>query len=865
MKKNILLFFLSFIIILFFMSDSSYAVSATQGTKSVDLRTETIEKEDGSTDSTIKAVPNSEINGSMRQNGSEVASQSVVRAATQDTDGFWLVDSAAALTEYLKDSTKLHFRLTNNINLGSTGFEFKDGTIFDGAGYIVTYNKAGNANQGFYANQANAVIEIRNTQFGNADGSGAVGYYGFLTGLSAVNMTFIFDNIKYFSNNGQMIYNLHGSIIMRGENEIEQLGTGTYSQEWAETNYVEIQSGHTTIKHSSNSTLAFIWSQSVSSGNPYANSSKIIVKENTKLDIQTNANMTYGTLRPSYIVEKNGTFNLDKVTLATGGDRNKFFNSSLIGTIVFDFQENAHVAFHLPSAINLGSAGGGFSVGKGAEVLVDVPSASIFSANTTSQFILDLNNPETASFSSNYLGTLALNSQANSTFGNLIFQHQEGLRIDTYNNRTDPEPTTTFYKDNAIVNVSKANFKNTPQSVEQLEQAELNALMASRKLVFSRRIDPPSDVYVSVDNVTATSADFGATSDNNGSQATEVKFLIFSSEADVGQLTKARHIINVTEFDEHNTQRESSYVSNISELNPNTTYWVQTIVTNKAGQSEFSAAQRFSTLPALESISVENSDVTKATIKGTLQSDTGKWTDFTNGEANAVPDNPVTYGGDYQKVQVEYSTDKTFPAAKTMSKQAELSGEKKQYFSANITKLASGTTYFVRIKVTGISGEEVILSSTPLTEFRTIDEIIDVEVPLDMVFQTRNKDINTTNEGKIYSKQYQITNKSNVSIEVSLTDLSKENAAAEQLKLLNTLTGTADSDSLALQLLVDNNVSEAKFITNDLTATPIIIGDLDTSEHTKTLLTFGGKYFNAAKKAISPAYKTTFKFERITE
>lgn len=839
----------------FFFSDKTYAIAIDQTTSSTTEST-TIGNSD-----TSETFAESKAEKFTLESGSELIGRSIARVSSQDSDGFWLVDSAATLTEYLKDSTKLHFRLTNNIDLGSNAFEFKNGIIFDGAGYTVTYNKAGNANQGFYANQANAVIEIRNTQFGNKDGTGAVGYYGFLTGLSAMNMTFIFDNIKYYSNNGQMIYNLHGSILMRGENEIEQLGTGAYSQEWAETNYVEIQSGHTSIKHSSSLTLALIWSQSVASGNPYANTSQIVVKENANLDIQTNANMTYGTFRPSYIVEKDATFNLDKVTLATGGDRNRFFYSSSLATITFDFRENARVNFKLPAVINLGSANGGFSVGNGAEVSVDVPSTAIFSANTASQFVINLNNPEMASFSSNFSGTFGLNSPTNSTFGNLTFQHQEGLRIDTYNSRNNVDPTTTFYKDNATLNVSGVNFKNIPQSAEQLSQTELNALMASRKIVFSRRIDPPSDTSVSVNDVTATSANFGATSDNNGSPATEVRFLVFSSEADLGQLTKARHIIKLTEFDSNNTQRESSYSTAINDLNPNTTYWVQTVVTNKAGQSEFSTAQRFNTLPALDSISVENIAVTKATIKGTLLSDTGKWTDFTNGEDSAIPNNPVTYGGDYQKVQLEYSTDAVFPADKTKSKTAELSGAKKQYFSVDLTELASSTTYFVRIKVTGVSGAEVILVDIPLTEFRTIDEIIDVEVPLDMVFQTRNKDIGTVDEGRIYSKQYQITNKSNVPIEVSLAGLSKENGVAEQLNLLNTLNGIANSDSLALQLLVDNNTSEAKFITNDLSVTPILIDELDTSEHTQASLAFSGKYFNATKKAVSPSYKTTFKFK----
>lgn len=874
MKKNrVLLVFIS-ILFLFFVSDKTYAIESSEEGSTVETATsaesaQTTEPSQtyssGLTTSSTQQTADSTESTTDTTTNEEQAIMQVSSTTGQDTDGFWLVDSAATLREYLKDSQKLHFRFTANIDLGSTGFALKDGVIIDGAGHIVTYNKANSSTLGFYVNQANATIEIRNTQFGYPGGSGADGYYGILTGGSAANMTFIFDSVKYYSNNGQMIFNPNGSIIMRGENDIDQEGTGSYSEEWAETNYIEIQSGHTAIKHSSTKTRAFIWSYSNASGNPYANTSQLVVKENAALDIQTNGNMTYGKLPPTYTIEKNAKFTLDKVTLATDSTRNLFFNSSSIPTINFDFQENSTGVFLLPTEINVGSATGGFSVGSGATVSISTPNTASFSANSSSKFTVALSDPKLVTFSSNKAGTLGLNAASSTTFGNLTLNYPKGGRVETYSNAADTTPASTFYATNALLNVSGATFQNTTQSSDQLGTTELGALGASKKIVFSKRIYPPSDVTAAAANITATSADFSATSTNNGSAATEVDYLLFSAENDLGQVTKARHIIRQTTFDSKNTAADSSYASSFKGLNPNTTYWVQVLVKNEAGQSEFSPAQKFSTAPALDSLAVDSVSVTKAVVKGTLASDTGKWTDYSAGIENPVPDKAVTYGGKYTSVQVDYSTDQSFPAATTKSLSATLSGDKNQQFSASLSGLTSSTTYYVRLRAMGVSGVEQILATTPVTSFKTQDEVIDVDVPLEMIFETHNKDIGTDVAGQLYSPIYQITSKSTIPVQVSLVGLIKENQSAQQLSLLDTLSNSLNTNALALQVVVDQDTENASFITDDLATKPLIIGQLTPTGSTEKSIALGGKYFNPTADAVTPIYQSVFKVEKVAE
>ncbi|WP_207694709.1 hypothetical protein DOK67_0000513 [Enterococcus sp. DIV0212c] len=882
MKKNIHMIFISFIILIIFPIDWSYAIEiepsveepsvtteSTKGNESSDSSEPTVSESSSSQESTEeeviengKIMDSNDINNSIDGNNSDINSEKLLRAdILQDTDGFWLVDSAATLTEYLKDSQKLKFRLTNNIDLGTAGYQLKDSMIIDGANHIITYNKGASATRGFYANQANAVIEIRNTQFGNSDGSGAVGYYGFLSGGSAANMTFIFDSVDYYSTNGQMIYNINGSVIMRGQNTIDQRGTSTYSQEWAEINYVEIQSGHTSIKHSSNQTSAFIWSTSTSSANPYAGKSQIVVRENAQLDIQTNGNMTYGTLAPSYIVERNAVFNLDKVSLATGGTRNQFFASSQTQPVLFDFQENAQVDLKLPSSINLYTAKGGLTIAENADVSIDVASGAIFTTAASSTFAISMSKAKQVSFSGTSLGTVGLNG-ANGV-NNLSFTSNYLQKVETFSSKTNSTPTQKIVKKASDLSVQGTNFTNIAGTPDSFSAQEILALKNSQKLVFSEFIDVPDQLGLLAAEETDTSVSLNGSSINNGSPASEVKFFLFTDNGDTNDLRRAKHIVTLNNFDgQENTVLDSTYKVTINDLNPNTTYWAQMVVVNQAGESEFSDATSFTTKPQLKNITADVT-TTSAIINGELASDTGKWTDFTNGEAAAVPDQTAYYGGNYQQVKVEYSKNKDFPADATKSQIATLSGDKNQKFSTKLKGLNGDVTYYVRVRVTGASGEEVVLAMTPLTEFQTVTEIIKVEVPIEMAFQTQNKNLGTAKEGEVSSGEYQVVNKGNTPTKISLTNLTKENAAANQLQLLDSLSGHSGQDELALQMLVDNKQAAPLFLTSELSKNPLSIGVLNVNEEKS--LSLKGKYFNPTKQAVFPTYKVTFKVEKNEE
>ncbi|MGM0218457.1 fibronectin type III domain-containing protein [Enterococcus sp. AZ126] len=883
MKRSIHLLFISFIIVMIFPIDWSYAMEIEQSTKETLLTPESAEESLAQDSSAMsindssssqestgeeKSIENENttesdsITNSTDENKSEIVSKSALKAAfEQDADGFWLVDSAATLTEYLKDSQKLKFRLTNDIDLESTGYQLTDGMIIDGANHVITYNKGGSASRGFYANQANAVIEIRNTQFGNTDGSGAVGYYGFLSGGSAANMTFIFDSVDYYSTNGQMIYNTNGSVIMRGQNTIDQRGTSAYSQEWAEINYVEIQSGHTSIKHSSNQTSAFIWSTSTTSANPHARTSQIVVRADAQLDIQTNSNMTYGTLAPSYIVEKNAVFNLDKVTLATGGTRNQFFASSQTQPVVFDFQENAQVTLKLPLPINLNRSGGGLTVDENADVSIDVESGSIFTTASSSSFTINMNKPKQVAFSSTSPGTIGLSG--GNGVNNLSFTSNYLQKIQTFSTKTDSTPTQEMFKKASDLNVQGNNFTNIPGSPDPFSTQEMLDLKNSQKIVFSEFMEVPDQLGLLAADQTDTSVSLHGSSVNNGSPASQVKFFLFTNEADTNDLTKAKHIVTLNNFDDQqNTALDSMYNVTIKDLNPNTNYWAQMVVINQAGESDFSTAAKFATNPQLKKITADVT-TTSAIINGELASDTGMWTDFSNGEAAAVPNQTANYGGQYQQVKVEYSKNKDFPANETMAQIATLSGDKNQNFTTKLKGLDGDVTYYVRVSVTGVSGEAVILAMTPLTEFQTVTEIIKVEVPIEMAFQTQNKNLGTVKEGQIYSDDYQVINKGNTPTKLSITNLTKDNAAADQLLLLNSLSGNQGQDELALQLLVDNNQSDPLFLTSDVSNNPLSIGDLKVNEQKHLSLT--GKYFNPRKQAVFPSYKMTLKVEKNEE
>lgn len=885
MKKNNHLIFICFIILTLFPFDWSYAIETsltveetsettemTEGTDTEQLsdseelaaeessvtqnstteETNSVEKE--------KITDNIDMNAISNEDETENVTQRVLKIASQDEDGFWLVDSAATLTEYLKDSQKLNFRLTNDINLGSTGYQLRDKMIIDGANHIITYNKGGTAASGFYANQANAVIEIRNTQFGNSDGSGAVGYYGIISGISAANMTFIFDSVDYYSTNGQMIYNIDGSVIMRGQNTIDQRGTSTYSQEWAEINYVEIQSGHTSIKHSG-TTEAFIWSSGTSSANPHARTSQIVVREDAQLDVQTNGNVMYGSLSPSYVVEKNGVFNLDKVTLASTSSRNRFFAANLTQPVTFDFKENAQVNFKLPLPINLYTAKGGMTIGENADVSIDVETGSVFTTSSSSTFALTMNRVKQASFAGTSLGTLGLNG-ANGV-NNLSFTSNYLQKIETFSNRISSAPEQEILKNASDLSVQGTNFTNIQGSIDPFNASELLALKNSQKIVFSEFIDVPDQLELYALEASDTSISLSGSSMNNGSPATEVKFFIFSDEEDANDLRNARQIVTLNSFDgQINTAVKSHYNVVVDGLNPNTLYWAQMMVINQAGESAFSDTELFATKPQLSNLTADVTTTT-AFINGELASDTGKWTDYSNGEAAAIPGQQADFGAKYRQVTVEYSKNKDFPKNETSTQIADLSGDKNQKFSTKLKGLDGDVTYYVRVRVAGVYGEEVVLAMTPLTEFQTVTEIIEVEVPIEMAFQTKNSDLGTLNEGEVTSADYPIINKGNTPTKISITNLIKENTDANQLLLLDNLSGNSGQNELALQMLINNDQASPLFLTSDLAINPLSIGTLNANEQKN--LTLRGKYFNPTKQAIFPSYKMTFKVEKNEE
>ncbi|MBP1043929.1 fibronectin type III domain-containing protein [Vagococcus sp. BWB3-3] len=754
----------------------------------------------------------------------------------QDVDGFWLVDSAATLTELLKDSQKLKFRLTQDIDLGTKGYRLKNGVVIDGGHHKIVYDKGGYYDRGFYIDETNATVEIRNTQFGNTDGTKAVGYYGFLTGYdSGKNMTFIFDNVDYYSNNGQMIFNRHGSIIMRGNNTIVQLATGTYGQEWAETNYVEVQSGTTTVEHFSLSTSAFIWSVSADVANPRANSSQIVVRQNADMTIKTNGAMTYDYLAPSYLVEENGQLLIDKVSLASGEARNAFFYFPQTQKVTFDFRKNSRVTFLLPAPINLGSASGGMTIGEGAKVKMEVAGGTIFTPNNTSTFLLRMDDPEYVEFMSSGKGTLGLSGLGATTSRNLSFVSSTVQKIETYTSKAALIPSATIVRSSADLRVRVDTYTNAQGSVNPLTTTELSALGGSQKLVFSQTIAEPSQVKAYAHEVTATTAQLQGSSINNGSLATEVTWYLYTAEADLNDPAKAQQTVTLRELDQGNGVGTGTFQSPVDGLTPNTKYWVQAVVSNQVGQSPLSTASTFITLPSLDRIRADILDEHSALIAGRL------------------------LGGNYTQVTVEYSLDSQFPTGNTWSATTELMGVNNRLFTASLSDLIADKTYYVRAKVRGLSGEDVTLVTTPITKFRTSFDLINVEIPIEMAFQTEAKELGKNRAGEVTSAEYEVVNHGDIPMKVSLASLSAENEEAEGLLLRQDFESSDGSDELALQLIADGG--EPHFITGELAKNPLELGVLGIGSNNRQGIRFTGKYFNPTREAVFPIYKLTFKVE----
>lgn len=819
------------------------------------------------TSSTYETTMNSETIYDMKERAEEDSSSTIessdkmLKTELVREDAYWLVDTATQLRTYLSEGKKL-FRLTKNIDLAQSGFKLSDGVVIDGNGYKITYSKAGSYNTGFYLEENNATVTIKNAVIGNTDGSGSVGYYGIVTGNSTYsNMTIIYDGISYYSDSGQPLYNPNGAIILRGNNQFIQTGRGLYAQEWAETNYIEIESGRTTVNHDAYSIDGLIYSYSTNSNNPHKNTTQIVVRKDASFDVTTNRAFIYSSASfdQNITVEENGYLSV-KQTDVSNATRKRFIYPNLNNnsTVTFDFQKNSAVNLSLQLPIQIKDAKGSFTVNENAKLDMTIASGPMFDLSSNSQFNLKLLDPKKVDFSGTTQGTLGL--LANSTaFENVSLLASNRMKVESYSNSS--VKLGTFDTTETRLNANGADYRNL--GGEQLSSTNLKLLGSSYRLVFES-ILVPKILSTEVEDRTGNSAKLSVTSENFESPAKEVKYLLFSSLEDTGTLEKAKHIENVTDFKGLDTSHVFAYGYQVKGLNPNTNYWYQAMVTNQNGRSSFSTPVAFSTLPTLEHIHVREIRDRSANISGVLASDTGVWTDFSNGEESPILNNPVDYGGVYQTIAIDYSENNQFTTYESVTPTA--TGNKNEKFSYELSGLTPETTYYVRVRATGVSGEEIVLTELPITQFTTgIEEIIDVEIPIEMAFQTKNKDLETVEAGQIYSQsdEYQVVNKGTVPVQVMVSNLNKKNEDADSIQLVSDDNGQFGEDSLNLKLFGVGKTSYETDLTESVGDNPVLIGDLNTTDQKEFQLDFGGKFFNPLSPMLTPKYLMTLKFEQV--
>lgn len=784
-----------------------------------------------------------------------------IRAGLQDSDHYWLVSSAPQLWQYLSEGKK-QLRLTNDIDLGSVEYKLSDGVVIDGGGFTITYDKGMFALTGFNINESNATVTIKNVTFGNERGTGATGQYGIVTGnFFYSNITLIFENIVYISKNGQPLYNPNGKILFRGENKFIQTGLGLNAQEWAETNYIEIQSGTTTVQHRTLNGLGFIYSESTVWGNPYRNSAQVVVKKDATFDVTTNH--AFFNSNPNFalsiLVEENGHLNITQ-TETTNTIKNRFIypDLSAFSSLTFDFKENSSVNLDLKLPIQVKNAKGAFLINRNATVNMIVGSGSMFDVTSKNQFNLALFDPKKADFSGTGQGTFGLASDS-VTYNSLVLSASNSIRVESYLN--SQAKLGDFETPSTTLNINGMAYRNYLGSTVSLDNLRL--LEQSNRLVFSR-VQVPKILATDIINQTEDSARLSITSENYDSPAKEVKYLLFNSLKDTGILKKAKHIENITQFKGQNTANVQTYEQTFSGLNPNTTYWFQGMVTSQNGRSTFSNPIGFSTKAMLNNLLFENLTAHSVILKGSLASDTGVWTDFSNGEENPIKNKVVDYGGTYTNLSFEYSKDEQFGTYQIIK--PTLNGNKNQIISSELKNLDANTTYYVRIRGTSVSGEEFILSENSIMKFTTqVEEIIDVEIPLEMTFQTKNKDLGTKDSGVIYSQRtdYQAVNKGNTSVKMSVSNFQKKNEAAKSINLIKSIGSFTEQDALHLKLLGSGKNSFEINLTEELQQKPILIGELNTTDHRNLKLDFSGKFLNPLKPMLTPKYQMTFKFERM--
>jgi hypothetical protein len=784
----------------------------------------------------------------------------VYESELQDSDGYWLVGDLDTLKTYIVTDKKTELRLTADIDIGSTNLTLYDGFVLDGAGHTLSYNKGASTTNGFHLNESDATITLKNLNIGTPDGQGATGYYGIVNGYdSYTNMTMIFENIHYKTSNGQPFYNVNGRIILKGDNTFEQTGSSTYSQEWAETNYIEIASGTTKVVHNTGVNYGFIYAHGTSSSNPYASSVNLIVRSGATFDVETGHAFFYSAASydHSIIVEDQASFMVKQS--GTDAIRKRFIYPDLSTSAATNFQfgdnSNSKLDFQVPLSLN--NSRGGMSIGTNATFEMNVANGQMFSLGSSGTFNLDLQNVKNADFTGTTADTLGLRASAG--VGNLSFRGTNRMKVRTYDDPSASLPSASFNKKETSLNVLNGTYQNV--SGDPLSQVALDFLGSSKRLVFTNVLVPDILTTAAV-NTSSQEADLTVTVENHGLPITQIKYFLYTNEADIGLVEKAKHIYT----DHQPIQNDSAYHYKVTDLNPNTRYWLQAVVSNENSSGEWGTPILFATDPVLQSLTIKENEITEttATITGIFANNTGFWTDYSKGEEEAVGGQVADYGVGYAdaSIQLEYSRDPDFSEVKSVAVTNRF-GENDSQFSVELTALRPDSTYHARVKVTGISGKEVL--SPLVCEFKTnYAEVIDVSIPVDMLFETDNTQASTTNAGAIQTKAgaYEIKNQGNVATSVTVTDFTAKNAEATNIELLSDLNGQNNANQLALKLLAKGRMTTEIFLTPDLRTNPALLGTLDTAQATSLQLDFGGKYYRPLGEVVQPAYTMTLKFEK---
>lgn len=415
-----------------------------------------------------------------------------------DSEGFTLVGTALELKTALNQK-KLTIRLTANIVMGTDSYLAYNGLILDGNGHTMTYNKSGNAAQSFYINEANAVVWMKNIQFGTLDGNGATGWYGIITCYAGVpNIKLHLENISYYSANGQALYNPDGQIYFHGNNHFEQVGVGSYSQEWAETNHIEIVDGTTTVNHNTNQVSGFIYSTSTLATNTSKNSVNLIIRRNAAFNAVTNHTVFYNSYNfgQTILVESNGHLSI-KQTEQADAIRQRFIYPDLSAAAVVSylFEPDSVVNLELKIPIKFNGATGSVHANQN-DFSMTVETGTLFQTTLSDAFKFRIDSPKSLFLSSSIAQTLGLNSATNS-YPNVLLT---GLSA--------AKPLDLYDHDGLLAKIDKtvsANLKSgrysyvTSENSSALSSNELAYLAKSTKWVIEPQIPTIIDVEVPLD------------------------------------------------------------------------------------------------------------------------------------------------------------------------------------------------------------------------------------------------------------------------------------------------------------------------------------------------------------------------------